>query len=223
MASPMLITRTTGFLLLLAITITAGATAACQQVARMAQAVPNDERRTTVAIDSPTVRRVVEDAIEQSTYTVYYDPAYVKLDYPGGDVARERGACSDVIIRAFRKSGVDLQKEIHEDMTRSFSAYPQKWGLARPDPNIDHRRVPNMMTYFARQRKALAISSDAKDYLPGDVVAWDLGGGTTHIGLVTNIISENSSGFLLAHNIGAGVRVEEVLFSWRIIGHYRFF
>src|ERR1051325_772914 len=139
---------------------------ACQSVARMAPSVPGDARRTTVAIDSPTVRRVVEDAVEQSTYTLYYDPSYVKLDYPGGDVPRERGACTDVIIRAFRKVDVDLQKEIHEDMARSFSAYPQKWGLARPDPNIDHRRVPNMMTYFARQQKALAISAEAKDYLP---------------------------------------------------------
>jgi uncharacterized protein len=213
--------RRTGLLFLLAITITAGA--ACQQVARMAQAVPTDERRATAPIDSPTIRRVVEDAVEQSTYTLYYDPSYVKLDYPGGDVPRERGACTDVIIRAFRKVDVDLQKEIHEDMARSFNAYPQKWGLARPDRNIDHRRVPNMMTYFARQRKALAISADAKDYLPGDVVAWDLGNGTTHIGLVTNIISDNPDGFLLAHNIGAGVKIEEVLFTWRIIGHYRFF
>jgi len=201
----------------------AGGATACQQVARMAPSVTGVERRKTVAIDSPTVRRVVEDAVDQANYTLYYDQAYVKLDYPGGDVPRERGACSDVIIRAFRKSGVDLQKEIHEDMTRSFSAYPQKWGLARPDPNIDHRRVPNLMTYFTRQQKAVAISSDAVDYLPGDVVAWDLGGGTTHIGLVTNIMSDNTNGFLLAHNIGAGVRVEEVLFSWRIIGHYRFF
>lgn len=214
--------RRTGFLFLLAITITAGA-AACQQVARMAQPSPADERRATAPIDSPTVRRVVEDALEQSTYTLYYDPSYVKLEYPGGDVPRERGACTDVIIRAFRKVEVDLQKEIHEDMARSFSAYPQKWGLARPDRNIDHRRVPNMMTYFARQRKALAISADAKDYLPGDVVAWDLGNGTTHIGVVTNIISADTSGFLLAHNIGAGVKIEEVLFTWRIIGHYRFF
>lgn len=189
----------------------------------MAQSAPNDERPTTVAIDSPTIRRVVEDAIEQTTYTLYYDPSYVKLDYPGGDVPRERGACTDVIIRAFRKADVDLQKEIHEDMARSFSAYPQKWGLARPDRNIDHRRVPNMMTYFARQRKSVAISAEPKDYLPGDVVAWDLGGGVTHIGLVTNIMAENRDGFLLAHNIGAGARIEDILFSWRIIGHYRFF
>jgi uncharacterized protein YijF (DUF1287 family) len=217
------LSKRAGFLFLLAIMIVAGGATACQQVARMAPAITGDERRKTVAIDSPTVRRAVEDAVDQANYTLYYDPAYVKLDYPGGDVPRERGACSDVIIRAFRKSGVDLQKEIHEDMTRSFSAYPQKWGLARPDPNIDHRRVPNLMTYFTRQRKAVAISSDAGDYLPGDVVAWDLGGGTTHIGLVTNIMSDNTNGFLLAHNIGAGVRVEDVLFAWRIIGHYRFF
>ncbi len=217
----MRISRMTGLMLLLVVVISGSA---CQRMARMTgSAAAADSQRTSAPINSPVLKRVVDDAIEQTTYTHAYDPSYVKLAYPGGDVPRERGACSDVLIRAFRRGGVDLQKEIHEDMTRSFAAYPQKWGLTRPDANIDHRRVLNLMTYFARQGKSLPLSRNAQDYLPGDVVAWDLGGGTTHIGLVTNIKFENTESFQVAHNIGAGVRVEDVLFSWRIIGHYRYF
>jgi uncharacterized protein len=172
---------------------------------------------------SPTARRVVEDAIEQTNYTFSYDPSYVKLDYPGGDVPPDRGVCSDVVIRSFRKVGVDLQKEVHEDMTGAFAVYPKKWGLAKPDANIDHRRVPNLMTFFERKGKALAVTLKGADYQPGDVVAWDLGTGQAHIGIVTNLWSDASENYLIAHNIGGGVRVENVLFSWRITGHYRYF
>ncbi|MBD0370396.1 MAG: DUF1287 domain-containing protein [Pyrinomonadaceae bacterium] len=172
---------------------------------------------------SPTIRRVVEDAIDQTRYTVSYDPSYVKLNYPGGDVPLDRGVCSDVIVRSFRKVGVDLQKEVHEDMASSFNAYPKKWGLAKPDANIDHRRVPNLMTFFERKGKALAVTNSGADYQPGDVVTWDLGGGITHIGLVTNLWSDDTGNYLIAHNIGGGVRLENVLFSWRITGHYRYF
>lgn len=172
---------------------------------------------------SPQARRVVEDAVEQTRYTLSYDPSYVKLNYPGGDVPLDRGVCSDVVIRSFRKVGVDLQKEVHEDMARSFALYPKKWGLARPDPNIDHRRVPNLMTFFERKGKALAVTNNASDYQPGDVVTWDLGGGITHIGVVTNAWSDATGNYLIAHNIGGGVRVENVLFNWRVTGHYRYF
>lgn len=172
---------------------------------------------------SPTVRLVVEDAIRQTEYTRSYDPSYVRINYPGGDVPLDRGVCSDVVVRAFRKVGVDLQKEVHEDMTRAFAAYPKKWGLARPDANIDHRRVPNLMTFFERQGKSLGVTNAGADYLPGDVVTWDLGGGTMHIGIVTNLWSDATENYLIAHNIGGGVKVENVLFSWRIIGHYRYF
>jgi uncharacterized protein len=199
-------------------------TAACQQSARTARRVTETHR--TVPIESPVVRRVVEAAIEQTGYTLYYDPAYVALDYPGGDVPLERGVCSDVVVRAFRKGGsIDLQKEVHEDMGRNFNAYPKKWGLTKTDANIDHRRVPNLMTYFERKKKALALSKRAEDYLPGDVVAWELSeGGLLHIGMVTNILSEATTpGYQVVHNIGSGARVEDVLFSWKIIGHYRYF
>ena len=169
------------------------------------------------------VKRVVEGAVEQAQYTISYDPSYVSLDYPGGDVPLERGVCSDVIVRAFRKAEVDLQKEVHEDMSRSFNAYPKRWGLTKPDANIDHRRVANLMTYFERQGKQLATSTRAKDYLPGDVVAWELSEGVLHIGIVTNILSEATSGYQIVHNIGGGARIEDALFSWKIIGHYRYF
>lgn len=172
---------------------------------------------------SDELKRVVASGIEQTNYTKSYDPSYVKINYPNGDVARETGVCSDVVIRAFRAGGVDLQKEIHEDMTRAFAEYPQRWGLRAPDANIDHRRVPNLMKYFERQSKPLKITNDAKDYQPGDVVSWNLGGGQTHIGLVTNQFNETTGRYMIVHNIGAGARIEDVLFAWQITGHYRYF
>ena len=169
------------------------------------------------------LRPVVESALEQTGQTTVYDPAYIKLTYPGGDLPIERGVCADVIVRAFRKGGVDLQKEVHEDMARDFAAYPNRWGLKAPDANIDHRRVPNLMTYFKRRGKALPITESAKDYEPGDVVAWDLGGGLTHIGIVVNRRARDGERYYVVHNIGAGARLEDVLFTWRQIGHYRYF
>jgi uncharacterized protein YijF (DUF1287 family) len=131
--------------------------------------------------------------------------------------------CADVVIRAVRKAGVDLQKDVLEDMARKFKAYPQRWGLKRPDTNIDHRRVPNLMTFFRRSGKELPISAQAGDYLPGDVVAWDLGGGITHIGIVSEEREARSGRHWMVHNIGRGARLEDVLFSWKVIGHYRYF
>jgi uncharacterized protein len=176
-----------------------------------------------VAIESDQITQVVEAAVEQSKYTTGYDPSYAKLDYPGGDVPIETGVCADVIIRAFRKGGIDLQKEIHEDMGRGFSEYPQLWGAKRPDRNIDHRRVPNLMAFFKRKGKELLITKSPSDYQPGDIVAWDLGNGQTHIGMMTNMLSSRAGQLMIVHNIGAGTRVEDVLFNWKIIGHYRFF
>jgi uncharacterized protein YijF (DUF1287 family) len=183
------------------------------------------EHVRVISIDgSPLVRQVVESAIEQTHYTSRYDAAYVQLAYPGGDVPPDRGACTDVVVRAFRKGGVDLQQLVHEDMARDFAAYPQKWGLPKPDSNIDHRRVPNLMTYFKREGKALSVTEEGKDYRPGDVVTWDLNGaGLTHIGVVTNLWSDETGNYLIVHNIGAGAKIENVLFAWRITGHYRYF
>jgi uncharacterized protein len=172
---------------------------------------------------SRQIAQVVAGAIEQTGYTRLYDPAYVQLAYPGGDPPPDRGVCSDVVVRAFRRAGVDLQKEVHEDMARNFAAYPKQWHLRAPDPNIDHRRVPNLMTYFTRRGRSVSISKRPEDYVPGDVVAWDLGNGVLHIGVVTDTRAPDTRDYEIVHNIGAGARLEDVLFSWTIIGHYRYF
>jgi uncharacterized protein YijF (DUF1287 family) len=169
----------------------------------------------------PQITKIVDSAIEQTGYTFEYDPAYVKLAYPNGDVPRERGVCADVIVRAFRSAGVDLQKEVHEDMSRHFGEYPAKWGARKPDSNIDHRRVPNLMTLFTRKAKSVPVSKKASDYLPGDVVAWELDNHLLHIGLVTDAVADSTQNYLVVHNIGAGAKIEDVLMSWKVIGHYR--
>lgn len=172
---------------------------------------------------SPFLDALVGAAVERTTYEVRYDPTYFRIDYPGGDVPAEVGVCTDEIIRSYRRVGVDLQKEVHEDMRDNFRLYPRKWGLTRPDTNIDHRRVPNLMVFFERQGAALPVTSRAADYRPGDVVAWDLGGGLTHIGIVVNVPSATDpERLLIVHNIGAGPRMEDVLFGWKITGHYRY-
>ncbi|WP_404790747.1 DUF1287 domain-containing protein [Altericista sp. CCNU0014] len=172
-------------------------------------------------VASPKLKQVLQAAMEQTKYTRSYDPAYVAIAYPGGDVPRESGVCTDVVIRAFRAIGVDLQQDVHEDMKRNFAAYPQYWGLSGPDPNIDRRRVPNLMKYFERQGKAIAITKRKEDYLPGDVVTWNLGDGQEHIGIVSHYKSAQTGQFSVVHNIGAGTRLEDVLLNWPIIGHYR--
>jgi uncharacterized protein YijF (DUF1287 family) len=176
-----------------------------------------------VRADAPPLERVTAGAVEQTTQTKIYDSSYVKLDYPNGDVPIDRGVCADVIIRAFRKGGVDLQKELHEDMKSNFAKYPQKWGAKRADRNIDHRRVPNLMTWFERQKKSLPLSREDREYQPGDVVAWELDNGLMHIGMVSGIKVEGTGRYAVIHNIGSGAHPEDVLFAWKIIGHYRYF
>jgi uncharacterized protein len=171
--------------------------------------------------DIPQIKKVVDSAIKQTEQTFEYDSAYAKLAYPNGDVPLERGVCADVIVRAFRNAGVDLQKEVHEDMTRHFAAYPAKWGARKPDSNIDHRRVPNLMTLFERLSKSVPITRKPGDYAPGDVVAWELDNHLLHIGLVTDAIAGERQNYLVVHNIGAGAKIEDVLMAWKIIGHYR--
>jgi uncharacterized protein len=172
---------------------------------------------------SPFLDKLVEAAVERTTFRVRYDPAYVVIPYPGGDVPAETGVCTDEVIRSYRKVGVDLQREVHEDMRRNFHLYPRKWGSAGPDTNIDHRRVPNLMVFFERQGAALPVTSEAADYKPGDVVTWDLGGGLTHIGIVVNVPAPSEPARMqIVHNIGAGPQLEDVLFSWKITGHYRY-
>ena len=175
------------------------------------------------ANSSPQVKQLIDGAVSQAGVTTGYDPSYSKIQYPNGDVPIDTGVCSDVLVRAFRKAGVDLQKEVHEDMTRAWDEYPKRWGMSGPDSNIDHRRVLNLMKYFERAGKSVPITDEPDDYLPGDIVAWDLGGGTYHVGMVTNMLSETQRECLIVHNIGGGTRVEDVLLNWTIKGHYRFF
>jgi len=167
---------------------------------------------------------LIVHARQQIGVTTLYDGAYVALDYPGGDVPEERGVCIDVIIRAYRQAfDFDFQQHVHEDMAANFSAYPDRWGLTRSDRNIDHRRVPNLMTFFKRQGASLGVSQKSEDYLPGDVVSWNLGGGITHIGVVSNIPSRSHPNrYQMIHNIGAGQVLEDCLFSYRITGHFRY-
>jgi uncharacterized protein YijF (DUF1287 family) len=151
---------------------------------------------------------------------VVYDPAYYSMDYPGGDVPAGRGVCTDVIIRAYRILDIDLQKEVHEDMEAHFPLYPHLWGLNHPDPNIDHRRVPNLMKFFERQGTEKGITREAAEYDPGDVVCWNLGGAVTHIGIVVDRMSSDGERHLVVHNIGGGQVLADCLFEFKIIGHY---
>jgi uncharacterized protein YijF (DUF1287 family) len=170
----------------------------------------------------------VAAAVERTHHAVRYDPAYVRIPYPGGDVPASTGVCTDEIIRAFRAVGIDLQKEVHEDMANHHAAYPRKWSRASraaiitTDSNIDHRRVANLMVFFSRRGQTLSLSSEARDYGPGDLVTWSLGGGITHIGIVVDQKSPQSGRYLVVHNIGQGPQMEDVLFNWKIIGHYRY-
>jgi uncharacterized protein len=199
--------------------------AACHPVHhyRPGERPPVSTLRPLPATSSPELKQVVAAAIEQVGVTTGYDPSYVKIDYPNGDVPLDRGVCADVIVRAFRKGGIDLQKEVHEDMQDAWSAYSNKWKAAAPDANIDHRRVLNLKTYFERQGKSLSVTNNADDYLPGDVVTWDLGNGLDHIGIVINARSADEKRYLVVHNVGLGARSEDVLFAWKITGRYRYF
>jgi uncharacterized protein YijF (DUF1287 family) len=165
---------------------------------------------------------LADSALSLTKQNVVYDPSYFTIAYPNGDIPSNKGVCTDVIIRAYRKLGFDLQQAVHQDMKTNFSAYPKKWGLKSPDKNIDHRRVPNLMTFFTRNNAQLVISNLAKDYQPGDVVCWNLGGSITHIGIVSKIKSTKHKGYQIIHNIGAGQVLEDMLFDYTLIGHYRF-
>ena len=170
-------------------------------------------------------KSLVTAAIERTHHSVRYVSEYVRIPYPGGDVPADTGVCTDEIIRAYRAVGVDLQKEVHEDMVQNFLAYPNKrrWLLAHPDSNIDHRRVPNLMVFFQRKGESLPMTSRAGDYAPGDLVTWDLGRGVPHIGIVVDQKSRSSGRYQIVHNIGEGPRMEDVLFNWKITGHYRYY
>jgi len=166
--------------------------------------------------------RLADSALMLTKQKVTYNSGYFVIKYPNGDIPRDKGVCTDVLIRAYRKLGIDLQKEVHEDMKANFEKYPKMWGLTKPDKNIDHRRVPNLMVFFSRHGEVKPISNKSEDYLPGDIVCWDLGSGISHIGIVVNKKSTDRKRFLIVHNIGGGQVLADCLFEYKIIGHFRY-
>ena len=214
-------------------------------VAVLVLVIGGTQSATAQLASSPDVfaTRLSAAAFERTKSRVIYDPAYRKLAYPGGDVPSGRGVCSDVVVRSYRALGIDLQKLVHEDMRRAFRSYPKRWGLRRPDKTIDHRRVPNLRTFFKRHGQKLQLSVDGRDYKPGDLVTWDIAkpfkheelmasrssrrgkqrfAQTPHIGIVSAKLSADGQRPLIIHNIGAGTRLEDMLFNFRVTGHYRF-
>jgi uncharacterized protein YijF (DUF1287 family) len=167
---------------------------------------------------------LINAAKERTTHDVRYDGSYFSISYPNGDVPSNIGVCTDVIIRSFRKVGVDLQKKVHEDMLENFNAYPSKriWGLKKPDKNIDHRRVPNLRVFFKRYGVSLDVTKNPNDYIPGDLVTWMLPGNLPHIGIVIDKKSNDGKIPLIAHNIGEGPKINNMLFDYPITGHYRY-
>lgn len=176
---------------------------------------------SSAAAQAAPLARMIAGAKAQVGKTRSYDPVYRRIAYPGGDVPIETGVCTDVVIRAFRHAGIDLQVLVHEDMKRNFAAYPKIWGLRRPDTNIDHRRVPNLATFFKRKGRALPVSRRGADYKPGDIVTWKLSSGVPHIGIVSDV--RRGDRHLVVHNIGAGAQIEDVLFAYEVTGHFRYF
>ncbi len=153
---------------------------------------------------------------------IKYDAKYYTMKYPNGDVPPDRGVCADVVIRAYRKLDIDLQKEVHEDMKHNFSLYPGKWGLRRTDRNIDHRRVPNLMKFFERKNASLIVTDKPWNYRPGDIVCWTLKNGQPHIGIVVNKKSFDGQRYLVVHNVGGGQVLDDCLFRYKVVGHYRY-
>lgn len=173
-------------------------------------------------VPSDFFERLSDAALLLTKQNVTYDGSYYVIAYPGGDIPQGKGVCTDAVIRAYRQLGVDLQKEVHEDMLHNFSCYPKLWGLNHTDKNIDHRRVPNLMVFFTRKGRSLPVTSNASDYRPGDIVCWNLYGAVTHTGIVVNRKSPDGKRYLIVHNIGGGQVLADCLFSYKIIGHYRY-
>ena len=168
-------------------------------------------------------KKLIQAAIERTKHIVRYDGSYRKIKYPNGDVPDDIGVCTDLVIRSYRKLGIDLQKDVHEDMKVNFDMYPKLWGLSKPDPNIDHRRVPNLQTLFKRKGILLPITKNPNDYVAGDLVSWMLPGNLHHIGIVTDSHSQDDNKPLIVHNIGSGPVIEDILFDYQITGHYRYY
>ncbi|MFC0776823.1 DUF1287 domain-containing protein [Flavobacterium sp. HJSW_4] len=190
----------------------------CQQKESKALAVSDSFKPTTFA------EKLSQAAISIIDPSVDYDPAYFKIEYPNGDVPKNKGVCTDVIIRSYRILNIDLQKEVHEDMIENFSLYPnlKNWGMTKTDTNIDHRRVPNLEVFFERKGTKLPITQDAKDYKTGELVTWMINDKLPHIGIVTNKKSKDGKRNLIVHNVGRGQVLEDCLFEYKIVGHFKY-
>lgn len=177
-----------------------------------------------IAIENPTTfeEKLSNAALSIIDASIAYTPDYISIKYPNGDVPATTGVCSDVVIRAYRKLGIDLQKEVHEDMKANFSKYPTKWGLKKTDTNIDHRRVPNLEVFFTRKGEKLTVSENANDYKVGELVTWMIGDKLPHIGIITHKKSEDGKRPLIVHNVGGGQVLEDCLFNYKIVGHFKY-
>lgn len=187
------------------------------------------EKEQTASFTTNSTSKTFEEKLSDAAIslvdpTIDYDPAYFSIAYPNGDIPKNKGVCTDVIIRTYRKLGIDLQKEVHEDMVANFPEYPnlKKWGMTKTDTNIDHRRVPNLEVFFERKGEKLAVSQNPSDYKTGEMVTWMINGKLPHIGIVTNKKSKDGKRNLIVHNVGGGQVLEDCLFEYKITGHYRY-
>lgn len=187
------------------------------------------KENTSIAQNSTTIKKTFPEKLSEAAISIIdpsidYDPAYFSIKYPNGDVPKNKGVCTDVIIRAYRKLDIDLQKEVHEDMTDHFSEYPnlQKWGMTKTDTNIDHRRVPNLEIFFERNGENLPVTNNPNDYKTGEIVTWIINGKLPHIGIVTNQKSRDGKRNLIVHNVGGGQVLDDCLFDYKIVGHFKY-
>ena len=187
------------------------------------------KENTSIAQNAKTIAKTFPEKLSEAAISIIdpsidYDPAYFSIKYPNGDVPKNKGVCTDVIIRAYRKLGIDLQKEVHEDMIDHFSEYPnlQKWGMTKTDTNIDHRRVPNLEIFFERNGEKLPVTNNPKDYKTGEIVTWMINDKLPHIGIITNQKSRDGKRNLIVHNVGGGQVLDDCLFDYKIVGHYRY-
>lgn len=198
----------------------------CKEETKLTEVISLNQKEIVqdVFIENPKTfaEKLSNAAISIIDKDVVYTPNYVSIKYPNGDVPAKTGVCTDVIIRAYRKLNVDLQKEVHEDMKANFSKYPKTWGLTKTDTNIDHRRVPNLEVFFERKGEKLKVTQNASDYKTGELVTWMINGKLPHIGIVTHLKSTDGKRNLIVHNVGGGQVLQDCLFSYEIVGHYRF-
>ncbi|MGE8343145.1 MAG: DUF1287 domain-containing protein [Flavobacterium sp.] len=189
----------------------------------------HQKENKSVAVSNSTEPKTFGEKLSQAAISIIdpsidYDPSYFKIDYPDGDVPKDKGVCTDVVIRSYRVLNIDLQKEVHEDMIENFSLYPnlQKWGMTKTDTNIDHRRVPNLEVFFERKGTKLPVTQNAKDYKTGELVTWMINDKLPHIGIITNKKSSDGKRNLIVHNVGGGQVLEDCLFEYKIVGHFKY-